>query len=60
MLVLTKGIAIEATAILANEREEGVRRVFGDDLRGRTAAFLTGPGPLPTHWVVWLSLSCLS
>ena len=44
MLVVTKGIAIEATAIVAAEREEEVRRVFGDDFQRRAAGFLTDPG----------------
>ena len=44
MLVVTKGIAIEATAILAAEREEEVRRALGDEFQARAAAFLTDPG----------------
>ena len=44
MLVVTKGIAIEATAILAAERDDEVRRVFGDDFQRRAAGFLTDPG----------------
>ena len=44
MLVITKGIAVEATAILGAEREEEVCRVFGADFQTRAAAFLTDPG----------------
>lgn len=44
MLLVTKGIALEATAILATEREDEVRRVFGDDFQRRAAGFLTDPG----------------
>ena len=44
MLVVTKGVAIEATAIVAAERKDEVRRVFGDDFQRRAAAFLTDPG----------------
>lgn len=44
MLVVTKGVAIEATAILASERDEEVRRAFGDGFQRRAAAFLTDPG----------------
>ncbi len=44
MLVVTKGVAIEATAIVAAERKEEVRRVFGEDFQRRAAAFLTDPG----------------
>ena len=44
MLVVTKGVAIEATAIVAAERGDEVRRVFGADFQRRAAAFLTDPG----------------
>ena len=44
MLVVTKGIAIEATAILATERPEEVRRTFGAEFQRRAAGFLTDPG----------------
>lgn len=44
MLLVTKGIAVEATAILAAERREEVRRTFGEDFQQRAAAFLTDPG----------------
>ncbi len=44
MLVVTKGVAIEATAIVAAEREDEVRRVFGEEFQRRAAAFLTDPG----------------
>ena len=44
MIVLTQGIAIEATAILARERRESVREQFGDDFQEKAAGFLTAPG----------------
>jgi hydrogenase maturation factor len=44
MLVVTKGIAVEATAIVAAERSDEVRRVFGDDFQRRAAGFATEPG----------------
>ena len=44
MLVVTKGVAIEATAIVATEREEEVRRTFGADFQRRAAGFLADPG----------------
>lgn len=44
MLVVTKGIAIEATAIVAAERRDEVRRVFGEGFQRRAADFLTDPG----------------
>ncbi|MXW69981.1 MAG: hypothetical protein F4Z74_00815 [Acidobacteria bacterium] len=44
MLVVTKGVAIEATAIVAAEREDEVRRVFGEEFQRRAAAFVTDPG----------------
>ena len=44
MLVVTKGVAIEATAIVAAERKDEVRREFGEDFQRRAAAFLTDPG----------------
>ncbi len=44
MLVITKGIAIEATAILATDRAEDVGRTFGADFQRRAATFLRDPG----------------
>jgi thiamin-phosphate kinase len=44
MVLVTKGIAIEATAILAEERAKEVRDAFGDDFQRKAAAFLTDPG----------------
>ena len=44
MMVITKGIAIEATAIVASERAVEVEREFGPALRRGAAGFLTDPG----------------
>lgn len=44
MLIVSKGVAIEATAIVAADREVEVRRVFGDEFQRRAAGFLTDPG----------------
>ena len=44
MVLVTKGIAIEATAILAQEREREVREAFGEEFQRKSAAFLTDPG----------------
>jgi hydrogenase expression/formation protein HypE len=44
MILLTKGIAIEATAILAQERETEVRENFGKDFQEKAARFLDDPG----------------
>lgn len=44
MLVVTNGIAVEATAILAQEREDEIRDAFGDDFQEKAAAFLETPG----------------
>ena len=44
MIVLTNGIAIEATAILAQEREAEVREVFGQAFQEKAARFLDDPG----------------
>ncbi len=44
MVLVTKGIAIEATAILAQERAREVRESFGEDFQQKCARFLTDPG----------------
>ena len=44
MVLLTKGIAIEATAILAQERAREVREAFGEEFQRKAAAFLDDPG----------------
>jgi hydrogenase maturation factor len=44
-IVLTKGIAIEGTAIIAREREASLRRRgYGDDLIARAQGYLHDPG----------------
>ncbi len=44
-IVLTKGIAIEGTAIIAREREASLRkRGYGDDLIARAQGYLHDPG----------------
>jgi hydrogenase maturation factor len=44
MVLVTKGIAIEATSILAQERARAVRESFGEEFQIKSAAFLTDPG----------------
>jgi hydrogenase expression/formation protein HypE len=44
MILLTKGIAIEATAILAQERATEIRESFGGEFQARAARFLEDPG----------------
>ena len=44
LLVMTKGIAIEATAIIATEFAEDVSRRFGPEFQTRSARFLRDPG----------------
>jgi hydrogenase maturation factor len=44
VLLLTKGLAIEGTALLAQEREDELRRVIGEDAVQAAAAMLTSPG----------------
>jgi hydrogenase maturation factor len=44
MVLLTKGVAIEATAILAQERAKEVSQSFGENFQVRAAAFLEDPG----------------
>jgi hydrogenase maturation factor len=43
-LLLTKGIAVEGTALLARELGERLRPVLGDDLLDRAAHLLLAPG----------------
>jgi hydrogenase maturation factor len=43
-LVLTKGIAVEGTAIIARERRDELRGVVGEDVLARCANFLHVPG----------------
>jgi len=43
-ILLTKGIAIEGTAILARDRAGEVGRALGEDFRRRAAGFLDAPG----------------
>jgi hydrogenase maturation factor len=44
MLLVTKGIAIEATAILAHERAAEIRESCGEEFLERASAFLEDPG----------------
>ncbi len=44
MVLLTKGIAIEATAILAQERAAEIRESFGEEFQNKAARFLEDPG----------------
>jgi hydrogenase maturation factor len=44
MVLITKGIAIEATAILAEERAREVGDAFGEEFQRKAAAFLADPG----------------
>jgi len=44
MLLLTKGIAIEATAILAQERADEIREAFGEAFLEKASRFLEDPG----------------
>jgi hydrogenase maturation factor len=44
MLVLARGIAIEATAILAREKAEEVRNALGVDFQRKALRFLEDPG----------------
>ena len=44
LLLITKGIAIEATAIIATEFTEDVSRRFGPEFQARSARFLRNPG----------------
>ena len=43
-VLLTKGVAIEGTAIIAREKGDEVRHTFGEPFRRRAAAFLEHPG----------------
>ena len=44
LLLLTKGVAIEATAILAQERAQEIRESFGQEFLDKAARFLDDPG----------------
>jgi hydrogenase maturation factor len=44
MVVMTKGVAIEATAILAEERSDEIRDEFGEAFLDKAARFLDDPG----------------
>ena len=44
MVVLTKGIAIEATAILAQEQSQKIRKSLGDEVWEKALKFLDNPG----------------
>ena len=44
MLLVTKGVAIEATAILAEERSDEIRDEFGEAFLDKAARFLDDPG----------------
>ncbi|MFQ6111503.1 MAG: AIR synthase family protein, partial [Nitrospinota bacterium] len=43
-LILTKGIPIEGTALMAGEREEVLRKSFGDEVVDRAREMLVEPG----------------
>lgn len=44
MLVITKGIAVEATAVVADARAEEVRDAFGEEFQRACLGFLRDPG----------------
>jgi hydrogenase maturation factor len=44
MLILTRGVAIEATAILAREKADEVTTKFGADFQRKAARFIEDPG----------------
>ena len=44
LILLTRGVAIEGTAILAREKSEQLRELVDADLLARAARFLTEPG----------------
>jgi len=44
MLILTKGIAIEATAILAQEKADVIREELGETFLDKASSFLDDPG----------------
>jgi hydrogenase expression/formation protein HypE len=44
LILLTRGVAIEGTAILAREKSERLRGRLDADLLARAARFLTDPG----------------
>jgi hydrogenase expression/formation protein HypE len=43
-LILIGGIAVEGTCVIARERNEELRKAFGDRFAARAKAFLTKPG----------------
>lgn len=43
-IVLIGGVAVEGTSVVAREKGEELRRVFGDDFLDRTKRFLVEPG----------------
>src|SRR3989304_6540358 len=43
-ILLTKGIAIEGTAIIAREKTSGLRKEFGEKFVKRAQAFINNPG----------------
>ncbi len=58
-IVLTKGIAIEGTAIIAREREASLRtRGYGDDLIARAQGYLHDPGISVFREARWASDNC--
>jgi hydrogenase expression/formation protein HypE len=58
-IVLTKGIAIEGTAIIAREREAALRkRGYGDDLIARAQGYLHDPGISVFREARWASDNC--
>ena len=44
LLFMTKGVAIEATSVIAREKKEDVIQYFGEDFRHRCIKFLEDPG----------------
>lgn len=44
LLFLTKGVAIEATSILARERSDEIIKAFGEEFYKRCTSFLENPG----------------
>ncbi len=44
IVLVTKGIAVEATSIIAREKREELVRIFGNELIDRAAGYLTDPG----------------
>ncbi len=44
MVLITKGVAVEATAILAQEKADEIRKEFGDTFLDKASRFLDDPG----------------